>query len=203
MSGLLVKSVAVMKDNLEELNAAGVDVPVLLGGAALTRDYAVNDLATLYKGKLFYCKDAFAGLNMMDAIVGDGGAGGVRHAAEGGGPAAGAAGDQGVRRPGRGTLPARADVKTDNPVPLPPFWGRRQVTGIPAEQLFAYINPNALFLGQWDFKKKGLRTRRTKSCWTRRPGRCSPNYRSGPWSRNCSTPRSSMVTSPCRATATT
>ncbi len=66
--------VAVMKDNLVELNAAGVDVPVLLGGAALTRDYAVNDLATLYKGKLFYCKDAFAGLNMMDAIVGDGGA---------------------------------------------------------------------------------------------------------------------------------
>ena len=72
MSGLLVKSVAVMRENLEEMNAVGIDVPVLLGGAALTRDYAVNDLATLYKGKLFYCKDAFAGLNTMDAIVGGG-----------------------------------------------------------------------------------------------------------------------------------
>ena len=70
MSGLLVKSVAVMKENLEELNARGVKVPVLLGGAALTRDYAEDDLATLYKGPLLYCKDAFDGLHMMDAIAG-------------------------------------------------------------------------------------------------------------------------------------
>src|SRR6185436_9558598 len=65
MSGLLVKSVAVMKENLEEMNAKGVAVPVLLGGAALTKDYAVNDLANLYKGKVFYCRDAFAGLGTM------------------------------------------------------------------------------------------------------------------------------------------
>src|SRR5205823_4976771 len=70
MSGLLVKSVAVMKENLEELNAQNVTVPVLLGGAALTRDYAEDDLATLYKGPLLYCKDAFDGLHMMDAISG-------------------------------------------------------------------------------------------------------------------------------------
>jgi 5-methyltetrahydrofolate--homocysteine methyltransferase len=63
MSGLLVKSVAVMKENLEELNAQGVQVPVLLGGAALTRDYAEEDLADLYKGPLMYCRDAFAGLH--------------------------------------------------------------------------------------------------------------------------------------------
>src|SRR5204863_6050126 len=69
MSGLLVKSVAVMKENLEELNAQGVKAPVLLGGAALTKDYAVNDLAGLYGGELFYCKDAFAGLGTMDRIV--------------------------------------------------------------------------------------------------------------------------------------
>src|SRR5206468_2170840 len=49
-----------------------------------------------------------------------------------------------------------SDVKTDNPVPLPPFWGRREVTGIPLDQIFPYVNPNALFLGQWGFKKKGL-----------------------------------------------
>jgi 5-methyltetrahydrofolate--homocysteine methyltransferase len=156
MSGLLVKSVAVMKENLEEMNAAGIDMPVLLGGAALTRDYAVNDLAHLYKGKLFYCKDAFAGLSTMDAIVG----GSIqtvfdRQQAEG-------ARRQELREtkgyvaPDVSTLPARSDVRTDNPVPLPPFWGRREARGIPVDQIFSYINPNALFLGQWDFKKKGL-----------------------------------------------
>ena len=70
MSGLLVKSVAVMRENLEELNAQGVNVPVLLGGAALTRDYAEDDLAGLYKGPLLYCKDAFDGLHVMDAVAG-------------------------------------------------------------------------------------------------------------------------------------
>src|SRR5204862_134470 len=70
MSGLLVKSVAVMKENLEELNARGVKAPVLLGGAALTRDYAEEDLAGLYKGNVLYCRDAFDGLHMMDAISG-------------------------------------------------------------------------------------------------------------------------------------
>jgi 5-methyltetrahydrofolate--homocysteine methyltransferase len=156
MSGLLVKSVAVMKENLEEMNAVGVDVPVLLGGAALTRDYAVNDLANLYKGKLFYCRDAFAGLHMMDAIV----TGHVADVFE-------TQQAEGRRRkelietkaykgPDPATLPARSDVRTDNPVPTPPFWGRREVTDIPLEHVFAYINPNALFLGQWDFKKKGL-----------------------------------------------
>src|SRR5215203_4552084 len=70
MSGLLVKSVAVMKENLEELNVRGVKVPVLLGGAALTRDYAEDDLAKLYGGPLLYCRDAFDGLHMMDAIGG-------------------------------------------------------------------------------------------------------------------------------------
>src|SRR5207244_1841100 len=68
MSGLLVKSVGVMKENLEELNAQRVTVPVLLGGAALTREYAEEDLAALYKGPLLYCKDAFEGLHAMDKI---------------------------------------------------------------------------------------------------------------------------------------
>ncbi len=69
MSGLLVKSVQVMKENLEEMNALSVKVPVLLGGAALTRDYAEGDLAGLYGGSLLYCKDAFEGLHAMDAIA--------------------------------------------------------------------------------------------------------------------------------------
>jgi 5-methyltetrahydrofolate--homocysteine methyltransferase len=155
MSGLLVKSVAVMKENLEELNAQGVDAPVLLGGAALTKDYAVNDLASLYKGRLFYCKDAFAGLSAMDHIVvGEADKlyglqqAQAKHRSELKAAAVKPRIDE--------SLPARSDVRIDNPVPLPPFWGRRVVTDIPVEQVFAYINPNALFLGQWDFKKKGL-----------------------------------------------
>jgi 5-methyltetrahydrofolate--homocysteine methyltransferase len=156
MSGLLVKSVAVMKENLAEMNAVGVDVPVLLGGAALTRDYAVNDLATLYKGKLFYCKDAFAGLNMMDAIMGGGLASAFEKQQAEGKRRTDLRDTRGYKGEDVSTLPARSDVRGDNPVPLPPFWGRRQVTNIPLEQIFPYINPNALFLGQWDFKKKGL-----------------------------------------------
>ena len=155
MSGLLVKSVAVMKENIEEMNVQGINVPVLLGGAALTRSYAVKDLGNLYGGHLFYCKDAFEGLSSMDRIVA--------------GEALALRTEQQARETDRDekaakavkpivheNLPARSDVKNDNPVPMPPFLGRREVTGIPVEQVFPYINPNALFLGQWGFKKKGL-----------------------------------------------
>ena len=155
MSGLLVKSVGVMKENIEEMNVQGVKVPVLLGGAALTRSYAVKDLGNLYGGHLFYCKDAFDGLGAMDRILA--------------GEAEQLRGEQRARELDRDekaakavkpkvqeNLPAKSDVKTDNPVPLPPFWGRREVKGIPIEQLFPYINTNALFLGQWGFKKKAL-----------------------------------------------
>jgi 5-methyltetrahydrofolate--homocysteine methyltransferase len=144
MSGLLVKSVNVMKENLEEMNANGVAVPVLLGGAALTKDYAVNDLASLYGGKLFYCRDAFAGLSTMDRIVG----GQIDVAYEEQRAEAQRRAELKAKapKPQEVDLPAKSDVRQDNPVPVPPFWGRREVTGIPLDQVFAYINPNALFL---------------------------------------------------------
>ena len=154
MSGLLVKSVAVMKENLEELNAKGVKAPVLLGGAALTKDYAVNDLASLYQGELFYCKDAFAGLGTMDRII----AGEGRRLWE-------EQRNEAQRRrqlkekavkPAAVELPERSEVPQDNPVPLPPFWGRREVKNVPTEQVFPYINETALFAGQWGFKRKGM-----------------------------------------------
>jgi 5-methyltetrahydrofolate--homocysteine methyltransferase len=155
MSGLLVKSVGVMKENIEEMNAQGVKVPVLLGGAALTRSYAVKDLGNLYGGHLFYCKDAFDGLGAMDRILaGDAEAlrrEQLRREEERDEKAAKAPKPKAVEN-----LPARSDVRTDNPVPLPPFWGRREVKGIPLDQVFPYVNPNALFVGQWGFKKKGL-----------------------------------------------
>lgn len=150
MSGLLVKSVAVMKENLEEMNNRGVNVPVLLGGAALTRDYAEDDLASLYGGPLLYCRDAFDGLKVMD------------HVSEKKLPAL--VGEQKERAAKRKKLranavkPVSADagavkVAQDNPVPLPPFWGRRVVKDIPLVQVFPYINENALFRGQWGFKQ--------------------------------------------------
>src|SRR5688500_667445 len=154
MSGLLVKSVNVMKENLEELNAKGVTVPVLLGGAALTRDYAEDDLATLYKGPLLYCKDAFDGLHMMDAI--------------GGGKTEAVVTTQRERALKRKRLretavkpqstDAAGEHKVDqtNPVPLPPFWGRRVVTDLSPKHLFPFINENALFRGQWGFKQGKL-----------------------------------------------
>jgi 5-methyltetrahydrofolate--homocysteine methyltransferase len=121
MSGLLVKSVTVMKENLEELNAKDVKVPVLLGGAALTRDYAEDDLAGLYKGPLLYCKDAFEGLHVMDALA----AGQTQKIVT----------EQKERTARRKHLRANAvkpqsldaaniePIAKDNPVPAPPFWG--------------------------------------------------------------------------------
>ncbi|HWE00996.1 MAG TPA: methionine synthase [Tepidisphaeraceae bacterium] len=157
MSGLLVKSVGVMKENLEELNARGVNVPVLLGGAALTRDYAEDDLATLYKGPLLYCKDAFEGLHMMDAIAG----GSVTQVVR----------DQRTRTVKRkqqreksrekfgdildGAAAEAPVIAKDNPVPIPPFWGRRIVNDVPLKNLFPFINPDALFSMQWGYKRKG------------------------------------------------
>lgn len=157
MSGLLVKSVAVMKENLEEMNTQGVNVPVLLGGAALTRSYAENDLANLYKGALFYCKDAFEGLHTMDRVTGgeteklqaEQRAEVTRRQALREKAAA-------ARVTSKGAPGARSDVARDNPVPVPPFWGRRAVTGIPLEQVFPFINPLALFRGQWGFKKGAM-----------------------------------------------
>ncbi|HVT89105.1 MAG TPA: methionine synthase [Tepidisphaeraceae bacterium] len=156
MSGLLVKSVAVMKENLEEMNAKGVNIPVLLGGAALTRSYAENDLASLYQGPLFYCKDAFEGLSTMDRVK-DGEVETLRAEQR-----AQVTRRQELREKAAASRiaptnqPARSDVARDNPVPTPPFWGRRVVTGIPLEQVFPFINPLALFRGQWGFKKGGM-----------------------------------------------
>jgi 5-methyltetrahydrofolate--homocysteine methyltransferase len=155
MSGLLVKSIAVMRENLEELNAADVSVPVLLGGAALTKDYAVNDLANLYKGSLFYCKDAFSGLSTMD-LVASGETDKAFEAQQADGRRRADLAAKAVKPAPMENLPDKSDVKTDNPVPVPPFWGRRQVMNVSANGLYPYVNPNALFLGQWDFKKKGL-----------------------------------------------
>ncbi|HEX9775925.1 MAG TPA: methionine synthase [Actinomycetota bacterium] len=148
MSGLLVKSTLVMRENLEELNRRGLDrFPVILGGAALTRSYVEVDLRKVYNGRVFYGRDAFEGLRTMDAL-------GAERA---GGPALEAAvKEKRVAKAARPAAPAtsgRSDVATDAPVPRPPFIGSRVVKGVPVADVAAYLNRVALFRGQWGLKR--------------------------------------------------
>ena len=133
MSGLLVKSTVVMKENLEELNSRGVAArwPVLLGGAALTRAYVENDLAEVYEGEVRYARDAFEGLRLMDAVA--------RARSNPEMSVAEALPELRKRRVRAKAAPVddaalsdttRSDVATDNSIPTPPFWGTRVVKGI-------------------------------------------------------------------------
>jgi 5-methyltetrahydrofolate--homocysteine methyltransferase len=165
-----------MKDNLEIMNERGVGVPVVLGGAALTRRYVEDDLKSIYNGTLFYARDAFAGLHTMDKLMsGDGHvdeeqAKAAVAAASGNGDRAEEAEDligeeakRGERKPSRPrsatkisgdtTHTLRSDVRTDVSIPQPPFFGSRVVLDIPIENVFDYVNETALFKGQWQFKQ--------------------------------------------------
>ncbi|HYX41152.1 MAG TPA: vitamin B12 dependent-methionine synthase activation domain-containing protein, partial [Pyrinomonadaceae bacterium] len=183
MSGLLVKSTLIMRENLELMNERGIHVPVVLGGAALTRRYVEEDLKSLYQGRLFYARDAFDGLHTMDALMGGASeasaptqkAKAQTAAANGNGGATGEPEDligeeakHGVRRNlarPRGVLNAasdtthtrRSDVRADVPIPRAPFYGSRVVAEIPLDEVFAFVNEPALFKGQWQFKQ-GRRT---------------------------------------------
>jgi 5-methyltetrahydrofolate--homocysteine methyltransferase len=155
MSGLLVKSTVVMKDNLEEMNHRGVaDLPVLLGGAALTRGYVEDDLRDLYDGDVFYCKDAFEGLRVLDRVMA------ARRAGEA--LPEDFSGRRERRTPTRTRKeedPPRTDglgrpksaVATDVDVPTPPFWGQRVVRGINVDDVWPLLNEVALFRNQWGY----------------------------------------------------
>jgi 5-methyltetrahydrofolate--homocysteine methyltransferase len=160
MSGLLVKSTLIMRENLEELNQRGLsDIPVLLGGAALTRSYVENDLRSVYQGRVFYGRDAFEGLHTMDQLMAmkrsgewDPAFGRTpssrtvarrRERAESAGPAA---------------TTRSADVAPDNEVFTPPFVGSRVVKGIALDDIAAYINETALFRNQWQFRPESGET---------------------------------------------
>ena len=155
MSGLLVKSTVVMKENLEEMNQRGVATrwPVLLGGAALTRAYVEDDLASIYAGEVRYARDAFEGLRLMDAIA--------AAKADARTSLSEVLPERRKRRVSRTArqveAPAdapdvRSDVATDNPVPEPPFWGSRVVKGVPLADYAAYLDERATFLGQWGLR---------------------------------------------------
>jgi 5-methyltetrahydrofolate--homocysteine methyltransferase len=155
MSGLLVKSTVVMRDNLAELNSRGLAGrwPVLLGGAALTRAYVEQDLAAAFDGQVRYARDAFEGLRLMDAAMavkrGEPGARlpelrtrKVRATATGRGPQDGTEAES----------QARSDINTDGPVPDVPFFGTEVIKGIPLAEYAAYLDERALFMGQWGLK---------------------------------------------------
>jgi 5-methyltetrahydrofolate--homocysteine methyltransferase len=154
MSGLLVKSTVVMKENLEEMNQRGIAArwPVLLGGAALTRAYVEDDLASLYRGEVRYARDAFEGLRLMDAVAS------AKHDPKT--SLADALPALRKRRVSRGSKVAepapghdeRSDVAIDNPVPTPPFWGSRVVRGLHLADYAAYLDERATFLGQWGLR---------------------------------------------------
>ncbi|WP_088289785.1 methionine synthase [Kineosporia sp. A_224] len=155
MSGLLVKSTVVMRENLEEINSRGTATqwPVILGGAALTRAYVENDLADLYDGEVRYARDAFEGLRLMDALV----------AVKRGVPGAElpALRPRRVRQRDVALLPDTdgaddgprvSDVERGLPVPTPPFWGERVVKGIQLADYASYLDERATFVGQWGLK---------------------------------------------------
>jgi 5-methyltetrahydrofolate--homocysteine methyltransferase len=176
MSGLLVKSTVVMRDNLAELSDKGLADrwPVLLGGAALTRAYVEQDLAGQFPGEVRYARDAFEGLHLMDAMMA------VKRGVPGAAlPAlrerrvkrrsaslaaaeaeadAGTGAGAGVPAPRAGNAASgdgavrSAEISADNPVPEPPFWGTRVIKGVPLAEYAAYLDERATFMGQWGLK---------------------------------------------------
>jgi 5-methyltetrahydrofolate--homocysteine methyltransferase len=152
MSGLLVKSTVVMRDNLAELNSRGLAGrwPVLLGGAALTRAYVEQDLGALFDGEVRYARDAFEGLRLMDAVmaVKRGEAGAALPPVRERRVAAGAR----LQVTELAAMPARSDVATDQDVPAPPFYGDRIVKGVPLADYAAFLDERATFMGQWGLK---------------------------------------------------
>jgi 5-methyltetrahydrofolate--homocysteine methyltransferase len=174
MSGLLVKSTVIMKENLEELNTRGIadQWPVLLGGAALTRAYVEDDLDEVYNGEVRYARDAFEGLRLMDSVM-------TRKRGETSAvdeevqakraerkarrerskriiaaraAAAEANGTDKASEAGESAVPARSDVATDVALPTPPFWGTEVARGLPLADYSAMLDERATFFGQWGLR---------------------------------------------------
>ena len=150
MSGLLVKSTVIMKENLAELQSRGLDQkwPVILGGAALTRSFVEDDLANAFPGTVRYAKDAFEGLRLMDAMIG----------MKRGDATASLPPLRERRTPNTrmnreaNTDTTRSDVSPTNTLPKAPFYGSRIVKGIPLQNYLGMLDERALFVGQWGLK---------------------------------------------------
>jgi 5-methyltetrahydrofolate--homocysteine methyltransferase len=151
MSGLLVKSTVIMKENLQEITARGLDQkwPIVLGGAALTRAYVEQDLAALFPGEVRYARDAFEGLRLMDSIMA------VKRGEPGAALPALRERKVANTRIKSEDLPIdtrRSDVAIDVDIPVPPFFGSRVVKGIQLSDYAGMLDERALFVGQWGLK---------------------------------------------------
>ena len=163
MSGLLVKSTVVMRENLEEMSRQGVEIPVLLGGAALTRNYVEDDCARSYAcGRVAYARDAFDGLHLMDKVMGNGfddylaavqskRAGKARNTAR----TLGQADARAFRPVDVGVVQARRrGITRGVEISRPPFWGARVIEAAP-KALVPFVNERSLYQFQWGFRKQG------------------------------------------------
>ena len=162
LSGLLVKSTVVMRENLEEMSRAGIGVPVILGGAALTRAYVEEDCVRAYDcGQVAYARDAFDGLHLMDKVVN--------------GEFSSHLSDVAAKRASRPTNTkktlggtkrelapateeqalARRAMVPDSDIPEPPFWGPRIIARVPVPTLMPFLNERMLYQFQWGYRKDG------------------------------------------------
>ncbi len=177
MSGLLVKSTVIMKENLEEMNRRGIATPVILGGAALTRAYVEGECRRLYQGPLYYAEDAFEGLSVMERVVQ-----GEEKPAVRDGKAAPTAADRAEDRREAATRATAAamsaatviagregrpmprsskawskltDLPRDIDYPEPPFLGPRLIQSANLQAVLPYVNETTLFQFQWGYRRKG------------------------------------------------
>ena len=172
MSGLLVKSTLVMKENLEVLNERGLEPPIVLGGAALTKRYVEQDLRALYRGFVTYANDAFDGLRFMEKLKAEGvhkmQSLQVAEAAVVQDDEETLTGSEAkialmlkendeveikVKVEVKSEVEGMSNVSKDVPIPQPPFWGARVIDAIPLTEIFPYINEAALIKGQWQVRK--------------------------------------------------
>lgn len=165
MSGLLVKSTVIMRENLEEISRAGLDTPVLLGGAALTRNYVEEDCVAAYAptGRVAYARDAFDGLTLMDQISQkkfDDYLAAIQKRREGKATRTNARTPETAETRGFGPVDVaaararRERLTADEPPMVPPFWGSRVLEATP-EAVLPFLNERALYQFQWGFRKQG------------------------------------------------
>jgi len=160
MSGLLVKSTLIMKENLEVMNERAITIPIVLGGAALTRRYVEQDMRMIYKGKVFYANDAFDGLHFMEKVASKD----LEYPSRvevtededeklTGTEAKIALAQKEDGRYKEEVKKQKSKVRADGPIPQPPFWGTRVVENIPLDEIFNFVNEIALIRGQWQVRK--------------------------------------------------
>ncbi|MCP4454652.1 MAG: 5-methyltetrahydrofolate--homocysteine methyltransferase, partial [Planctomycetes bacterium] len=142
LSGLLVKSAIVMQESMPQYKEAGLNVPILLGGAALTQKFVAESCVQNYDGPVVYCADAFAGLHAVQSYE----EGDLKSTES-----------TGRARPAGGVPQQQpVEVRRDNIIPKAPFLGVRHVTDVDSAKIFPYVNQQALFRGRWGYRRKKM-----------------------------------------------